>query len=196
VSKEIHFAIISANSLVGIGLRTLLSDYFSASSVLLCKTFEAYQTDDMALRHDFLFLFPETYVAHNDDLTAHKRRLIILIEGDKNLIPANSGLATLNINLPEPELVNDIEKLVRSKNSNDDGESEELSCRELDVLRLVSLGHMNKTIADMLNISLHTVISHRKNITRKLGIKTVSGLTVYALINGLVTTEDLKEGQV
>ncbi len=60
---------------------------------------------------------------------------------------------------------------------------EELSEREIDVLRCVALGLTNKEIAEELFISTHTVISHRKNITRKLGIKTVSGLTVYAIMN-------------
>ena len=45
---------------------------------------------------------------------------------------------------------------------------------------------LNKEIADQYNISIHTVISHRKNISRKTGIKTVAGLTVYALLNGLI----------
>ena len=43
-----------------------------------------------------------------------------------------------------------------------------------------------KEIADMFNISIHTVISHRRNITRKTGIKTVAGLTVYAILNNLI----------
>ena len=50
---------------------------------------------------------------------------------------------------------------------------------------------MNKEIADQMNISIHTVISHRKNITRKTGIKSVSGLTVYALLNNLIDEKDL-----
>ena len=45
---------------------------------------------------------------------------------------------------------------------------------------------LNKEIADLYNISIHTVITHRKNITRKTGIKTVAGLTVYALLNNLI----------
>lgn len=63
-----------------------------------------------------------------------------------------------------------------------------LSDREEIVLREVALGKTNKEIADKLCISAHTVITHRKNITRKLGIKTVSGLTVYAILNGLIDT--------
>jgi DNA-binding CsgD family transcriptional regulator len=61
-----------------------------------------------------------------------------------------------------------------------------LTNRETEVLRLVTQGLMNKEIADKLGISLHTVISHRKNLTEKLGIKTVSGLTVYAMMHKLI----------
>lgn len=68
---------------------------------------------------------------------------------------------------------------------------ENLTSRELEVLQLVACGLLNKQIADKLEISLHTVISHRKNITRKLQIKTVAGLTVYALLNGLISSKTL-----
>lgn len=64
--------------------------------------------------------------------------------------------------------------------------AEELSEREKEILVCVAKGMINKEIADMHNISIHTVISHRKNITRKTGIKTVAGLTVYALLNGMI----------
>ena len=63
--------------------------------------------------------------------------------------------------------------------------SKDLSSRETDVLQLIVKGITNKEIADKLNISLNTVLTHRKNITAKLGIKTVSGLTFYAIMNGL-----------
>ena len=65
-------------------------------------------------------------------------------------------------------------------------EGEELSAREKEILVSVAKGKLNKEIADEYNISIYTVISHRKNITRKTGIKTVSGLTVYALLNNLI----------
>lgn len=70
-------------------------------------------------------------------------------------------------------------------------ENYELSERENEILTSVAKGMTNKEIADQHNISIHTVISHRKNITRKTGIKTVSGLTVYALINNLIDQSDL-----
>ena len=67
-----------------------------------------------------------------------------------------------------------------------ESEGDVLSDREKEVLAEVARGYLNKEIADRLNISINTVITHRKNITRKTGIKTTPGLTVYALLNGLV----------
>ena len=67
-----------------------------------------------------------------------------------------------------------------------------LSQREIDVLQLVATGITNKEIADKLNISLNTVLSHRKNITSKLGIKTVSGLTFYAIMNGIIAGNEIE----
>lgn len=66
-----------------------------------------------------------------------------------------------------------------------------LSDREIDVLKAVALGCPNKEIADKLFISINTVITHRKNITSKLGIKTISGLTVYALMNHIIKAEEV-----
>ena len=61
-----------------------------------------------------------------------------------------------------------------------------LTPRETEVLVLVAQGKINKEIADILNISFQTVLSHRKNISSKLGIKTVAGLTIYTIKAGLV----------
>ena len=65
-----------------------------------------------------------------------------------------------------------------------------LSEREKEVVRQVALGKTNKEIAEELYISTHTVITHRKNITGKLGIKTVSGLTVYAILNNIIDIDE------
>lgn len=67
---------------------------------------------------------------------------------------------------------------------------EGISDREKEVLRLVAVGLTNKEIGDKLFISSHTVITHRKNISAKLGIKTIAGLTMYALINHLIVPEE------
>lgn len=81
--------------------------------------------------------------------------------------------------------------LSSNKNTHSDfasDENYELSDREIEVLKLVAQGLMNKEIADKLCISIHTVISHRKNINRKTGIKSVAGLTVYAIMQGYIAS--------
>lgn len=72
-------------------------------------------------------------------------------------------------------------------------ENASLSQRELDVIRLIALGNSNREIAEELHISIHTVISHRKNVTGKLGIKSTSGLTIYAVINKLISADDFEK---
>lgn len=67
-----------------------------------------------------------------------------------------------------------------------------ISPRELEVLKLIALGLLNKEIADRLNISLNTVLSHRKNITAKLGIKTVSGLIFYCISHGYISADEIE----
>ena len=69
---------------------------------------------------------------------------------------------------------------------------EALSDREKDVIIGVVQGLQNKEIADNLNISVHTVITHRRNISRKLQIHSPAGLTIYAIVNGLVDISSVK----
>lgn len=71
----------------------------------------------------------------------------------------------------------------RGKSENSTGQ---LSVRETEILQRVARGLSNKEISDKLFISIHTVITHRKHITAKLGIKSISGLTLYASLNNLV----------
>lgn len=72
------------------------------------------------------------------------------------------------------------------KQLNPVSETEELSSRERDVLIQVVRGLSNKEIADVLCISQHTVVSHRKHITAKLNIHSTAGLTIYAIVNHLI----------
>jgi regulator of cell morphogenesis and NO signaling len=70
--------------------------------------------------------------------------------------------------------------------------SESLTDREVEILTCVVKGLTNKEIAQQLFLSTHTVISHRRNITRKLEIHSTAGLTIYAIVNKLVSIEDIK----
>ncbi|MCR5644978.1 MAG: response regulator transcription factor [Bacteroidales bacterium] len=107
---------------------------------------------------------------------------------DHSILTPYGGV--IEINDTRSKIISKMNEFAQSESQkhNDDVE---LSKREIDVLVAVAKGMMNKEIADQMNISIHTVISHRKNITRKTGIKSVSGLTVYALLNNLIDESDL-----
>lgn len=81
--------------------------------------------------------------------------------------------------------------LISILNSNQFAQNHELTPREIDVLKLLAVGFTIKEIANELIISTHTAISHRKNISEKLGIKTISGLTMYAVIKGVIEINDI-----
>ena len=88
-------------------------------------------------------------------------------------------------------------KIVRLKNiakdEEDEGEQDVLSQREKEIVVCVVKGMTNKEIAEQLFLSIHTVITHRKNITKKLQIHSASGLTIYAIVNKLVELSDMKD---
>ena len=94
-----------------------------------------------------------------------------------------SGISSLQDDIRKHIL---LEECALEGNVRESVEDNSLSAREKEVLVCVAKGLINKEIADQLNISIHTVITHRKNISRKTGIKTVAGLTVYALLNNLL----------
>lgn len=78
-------------------------------------------------------------------------------------------------------------KDVPGENKNSGG----LTDRETDILKEIVKGRSNKEIADVLNISIHTVMSHRKNLVQKTKIKSQAGLTVYALTNDIISIDSL-----
>lgn len=83
------------------------------------------------------------------------------------------------------------QKIGQTNSDSEKGHQEDLSDREVEVLMQLVKGLSNKEIADKLNISIHTVISHRKNITEKTGIKSLSGLTIYAITKKIVPLDYL-----
>ena len=98
----------------------------------------------------------------------------------------------IEINDSKQKVVSKIFNLLSDNTlTQDKPESIELSNRETEVLVALVKGLTNKEISDKLYISVHTVITHRKNIVRKTGIKSVSGLTVYALLNNLVDETEI-----
>lgn len=79
-----------------------------------------------------------------------------------------------------------------NKEQNNQPDAEELSDREKEILISVVKGMSNKEIAEYHNISIHTAITHRRNITRKLKVHSISGLTIYAIINKLIDISEIK----
>lgn len=108
---------------------------------------------------------------------------------DKNILKNFKEVIELSDN--KQKVVNKLINLLNNNEETLSQENIELSNREIDVLVSVAKGMTNKEISDLLNISVHTVITHRKNIVKKTGIKSVAGLTVYALLNNLVEESEI-----
>lgn len=95
--------------------------------------------------------------------------------------------STIDIRENPNRIIGNLQQLLSAQhNDENETESYELSQRETDVLIAVTQGLSSKEIAEKLHISIHTVNSHRKNITHKTGIKSAAGLAVYAMLHNLV----------
>ena len=99
------------------------------------------------------------------------------------------AIRRLEQRLKQDDVTKNISSMV-FKGGQDSGEA--LSDRERDVIVGVVQGLQNKEIADRLFISVNTVITHRRNIARKLQIHSPAGLTIYAIVNGLVDISSVK----
>ncbi len=84
-----------------------------------------------------------------------------------------------------------IEQTISKLTSHDDAEKVELSVREREIVKAVAKGMSNKEVADLLCISTHTVTTHRRNIAAKLEIHNPAGLTIYAIVNGLIDVSEV-----
>ena len=196
MNHQPEIAIVEANTLTSLGLKTILERMIPMAVI---RTFHSFGelTDDTPDMYAHYFISAQIYVEHNAIFLPRKRKTIVLA-GDSHQFQL-SGVPILNIYQAEEQLVKDILKL--HQHAHHDGypvkdmpptpptTGHELSAREIEVLVLITKGLINKEIADKLNIGLTTVITHRKNITEKLGIKSVSGLTIYAVMNGYVEAD-------
>ncbi len=108
----------------------------------------------------------------------------ILIYADSKRI--DSDLPFIETNFSTDKIIDIVKETFSNSKTFLENQDNELSMREVDVLKCVALGMSNKEIAEKLFISIHTVITHRKNITAKLDIKSASGLTIYAIMEGYI----------
>ena len=102
--------------------------------------------------------------------------------------------AQMSIFDSEDDLVSLFDRLMGNEDDDSDADEdgEALSSREKQVVRGVVSGLANKEIADQMNISVYTVLTHRRNIARKLNIHSSIALAIYAISNKLVTVDEVK----
>lgn len=116
-----------------------------------------------------------------------KLKIILFGKEDCSFSTNLKIIKRLSLNQSKEEIFNTFSDIFKEKTV--ETETAEISEREQEIIKLVAKGLTNKDIAEKLFLSIHTVITHRKNITKKLGIKTISGLTIYAVLNGLIDLE-------
>ncbi|MCH5223647.1 MAG: response regulator transcription factor [Muribaculaceae bacterium] len=97
-------------------------------------------------------------------------------------IHVTDDISTLSDKILPPEILK----------NNTQEEKETLSAREKEIVSLVVKGFTNQEIADKLYLSIHTVITHRRNIAKKLEIHSATGLTIYAIVNKIVDLSEIK----
>ncbi len=155
---------------------------------------------DIILKHkpELLIVNPFSLSSENDSLIRKVRsshqstKVLALLEKEDE----NQLFSSYDETLFYDENKFSLEQKLRRQTGNFQNagtDHKELSQREITILRLIVKGLTHQEIADKLFLSIHTVNTHRKNINKKLGIKTVSGLSVYAIMNHLIEMEELAE---
>ncbi len=184
-NDKISIAIVSPNFMQTCGLKAILLNFFPVNSIDIFEDFQSY--NESAISYNKVFIDSLIYLS-NSELCKDKKRIVLLSEKETEHL-VHSELTFLNTNLDKQKMVNDLNEIWKQIQSDEPEEevNRELSDREKEVLELVAKGCTSKEIATMLNISQHTVHAHRKKISEKLGIKSVSALTVYAMMNGIVS---------
>ncbi|MDO4511029.1 MAG: LuxR C-terminal-related transcriptional regulator [Bacteroidales bacterium] len=171
-------AIILHNRLEALGMASLLNGHYEVDVHIV----SAFEQLPVAQRERFgLFVTSEDeFLKHLSFFMPHNEATVIITDKLDS-----SHYTTLSPHTTEEEMLALLDPYFRDDCG--EGNQNHLTQRETMVLRLVVEGLLNKEIADRLNISINTVLTHRKNITAKLGIKSVSGLSVYAIMNGIVS---------
>lgn len=187
-----EIAILEKNTLTALGLQTILEELLPNAVIRVFPTFEEL-IDDTPDMYAHYFVSAQIYFEHTAFFLERRPKCIVLSAGEQPLL---NGVPTLNLWQPRDVLVKSIMQLRKHGHEMthhpvtvQQGAERDLSPREIEVLVLLTKGLINKEIADKLNISLTTVISHRKNITEKLGIKSVSGLAIYAVMHGYIEAD-------
>ena len=185
-------AIIDANTLAVLGLKQMLQ---TAMPIMTVDTFGSFA--ELEANHPeqyFHYFVAMNVVLEHKAFFLDQRKKTIVLTLSRETTSQLSEFHSLCINVPEEELVRSL--LMLEQHAHGHGQNlpqmpkvlqrKILSDREIEVMSLIVQGYINKEIADKLNISLSTVITHRKNIMDKLGLRSVSALTIYAVTHNYV----------
>ena len=190
-----QIAIITANPLEGQGLAEMIKRMMPMGEACIFHDFEEMQKENNGQFFHF-FITGHVLLQHSEFFTPLCHRTIVLINGtDTGCIP--NAFRTINTHQTETNFTRQLLSIFHSGHGTNSQTPRPhilptpLTPRETEVLHFVAMGLINKEIAEKLQVGLTTVISHRKNLTEKLGIKSVSGLTVYAVMHGIVKLEDI-----
>jgi DNA-binding CsgD family transcriptional regulator len=195
--KEIpQIAIIDPNTLAALGLKNILENMMPKVTVCTFGSFAELIADTPDYFFHY-FVATQIVLEHTQFFFERLHKTIVLTMS----VSVGTQLQrfhTLCVNQPEAILIKALLHLEQSAHSHGrnfpsvitpENTDEILSPREIEVLQLIVCGLLNKEIANRLNISLSTVITHRKNIIEKLGMKSVGALTIYAVMNGYVDVD-------
>ena len=196
-NMQFKIAIIDSNILACMGLERILEELIPVAEIVTCESFEELLSKGEA---EFVHYFVSSriYFEHTAYFRDRSGRSIVMVGGDMII----NGVATLNVCQGEAALVRDLVALQRRghhagmsahvahANIAPPPMSKEkteplLSAREVEVALLLCQGCINKEVADRLNISITTVITHRKNIMEKLGARSLADVIVYCVMNGI-----------
>ena len=185
-------AIIDPNTLSALGLKAILQNVMPIMTVDIFGSLSELQANEP--ESYFHYFTAMSVVVENMAFFTENKRKTIVLTLSLDTMSQLSDFKCLCVNVPEPELVRSL--LMLEQHAHGKGEhlppmpailsQKILSDREIEVMSLIVQGYIDKEIADKLNIGLATVITHRKNIMDKLGMKSVSALTIYAVMHGYV----------
>jgi DNA-binding CsgD family transcriptional regulator len=184
--------IISKSAVIGKGLKEVISANFK-TDVLYFSCFDRF-LDSFKGDTCQISIFIDCGIINSKEvikfLESNNSFTVFQIVNSSNFKTFDKeSIHSLDIYSSENEIVNKLKSVFEENYSLE--LNTELSSREIDVLKLVAQGYSNKEIADKLFITVYTVMSHRKKITEKLGIKSISGLTVYSIINNIIDTDNI-----
>lgn len=182
-------AIVNCNSLETYALADICRRYLGVSDVILPSS--ADEMESSCETADILLVDSVAFVAHYAWLAKHIGQVAVFSDS-VNSICYEGHFVFIPSYLDYNHIVSTLKEIsTETSNTEEKTKSDLLSDREKEVLKCVCKGMINKEIADELCISLHTVITHRKNITAKLKIKSVPALTIFAVLNGIIPREDI-----